>query len=119
MPQRNDLRTEAIHTGEHRRIGARSRNMRTVTSLKECSTLGEPIDMRRSEMMVAVTAHVIGSQGINPDEHDVGLLCHGNLRRADAPLLFSVLILAVKSCCSISGCSPRFSCDPPSNKRER
>lgn len=87
MTQRNHLRPEAIHTGEHRRIGARGRYMRTVTSLKECAALGEPIDMRCSETLVTVTAHVIGSQGINPHEHDVGLLSHGTMRRADAPIL--------------------------------
>ena len=119
MPQRNHLRTEAIHTGEHRRIGARRRNMRTVTSLKERAALGEPIDMRCSETLVAVTAHVIGSQGINPHEHDVGLLCHGNMRRADVPFLLSVLILTGKSCCFISPRSPRYSLDPPSDNCKR
>ena len=68
--------------------------MWTVSSLKERSTLGKSVDVRCSKALIAVTAHVIGSQGVNPHEYDVGLLCHGNVRRADMPLLLSVLVFS-------------------------
>jgi hypothetical protein len=67
--------------------------MWTVSSLKERSTLGASVDVRCSKALIAVTAHVIGSQGVNPHEYDVGLLFHGNVRRANMPLLLSLLIL--------------------------
>ena len=81
MSQRDDLRTEAVHTGEHRRIGAGGGYVGAVRSLKERTILSKPVYMRGGVAVITVATHVVGKKGINADEKDIRFRGHRVMAR--------------------------------------
>ena len=73
VPQRDDLRAEAIAPGEHRRIRRRRRDVRGISPLEQGSLPGEAVEVRRRQFFVTVAAHVIREDRVDREEQDVGL----------------------------------------------
>ena len=78
MAQRDDLRAEAVHAGQHERVGAGGRDVRAVGVLEQDAVRGEPVDVRRGQARIAVTAHVVRPQAVDAEEDDVVLLHTGS-----------------------------------------
>jgi len=70
--QRDDLRAEHIHAGEHVGVAARRRDVRAVVVLEERGALRKPVDVRRRQPVIAVRAHVVRAQRVDAEEQDIG-----------------------------------------------
>ena len=74
VPQGHDLGAEGVQAGQHGRIGAGCGYVSAVGLLEQRAALGEPVDVGRGLAMVAVTAHVVGQQGIHAQQYDIRML---------------------------------------------
>ncbi len=73
--QRHHPRRHHVHAGEHRAIRRRGRDVRRVAALEEHAPFGQPVQVRRGQAVVAITAQVVRAQRIHRHHQQVGTIC--------------------------------------------
>ena len=70
--------TEAIHAGQHRRVGRRGRNAGAEMVFKEGAARGQAADVGRRLPVIAVRTHVVTTEAVDTEKDDVGTFAgHG------------------------------------------
>src|SRR5581483_4454206 len=76
VSQRDDLRPEAVHPGQHGGVGRGGGDVRAVGVLKQDTLGGEVRDVGRRQAGIAVTTHVVSAQGVNGNQQNIGSFIH-------------------------------------------
>ena len=80
VTQRHYLGAEAVQPGEHGAVGRGGGDHGREGALEQHRVGGEPVQVRAGLAVITVAAHVAGAQGVDPEQDDVGWLCHRCLR---------------------------------------
>ena len=71
MAMRHQLRRKDVHAGKHGRVGAGGGDVGAESVFEEDALLGEAVQVRAGQPVIAVATHMVGPQRVDTEQDDV------------------------------------------------